>query len=288
MAASPEPKVLLVEDDPEDQRLVLEALARLPETVPAECFPDGAELLLYFEQQEESSAPPIRPLVLLDLHMPLMDGRSLINLLRSNPARRRIPVVVLTTSNSPDDVCLAFDMGANAFITKPAFFEELVETVESLVSFWFHCAQIPPYPQRLPASQRSVLAIVAEPDEYMLLADILHHGNGRRFHVDWARSYESGLRALMRDEHDLYLVEDGLAGPRSGLDLIQTARERGSQAPLVLVSSEIDGETLSGVTARVGKEELADGSVDRPRLVELLMELLKPSRAAQPDEDATC
>ena len=99
-------------------------------------------LLRRGKYQSPASAP--RPgLILLDLNMPRKDGREALRELKADPALRRIPVVVLTTSRAEDDIRHTYDLGGNSFIIKPSAFADLVEILKTLSAYWFETVKLP-------------------------------------------------------------------------------------------------------------------------------------------------
>ena len=139
--------ILLAEDDPDDRMLTRRAIveSRMETTVAA--VTNGEELMQYLTREgpygDETEAP--RPdLILLDLNMPRMDGREALREIKSDTNLRRIPVVVLTTSEAEQDIVQSYDLGVNAFVTKPVSFDALAETMESLGDFWFDLVKLPP------------------------------------------------------------------------------------------------------------------------------------------------
>lgn len=138
--------ILMAEDDADDRLLAQDALAE--SQLPAELlFADnGEELLDYLFLRGKFSDPATarRPgLILLDLNMPRMDGREVLQKIKSEPSLRRIPVVVLTTSRADTDIERVYDLGANSFITKPVRFEALVNVMKALRSYWFETVELP-------------------------------------------------------------------------------------------------------------------------------------------------
>jgi len=94
------------------------------------------------EYADPSSAP--RPgLILLDLNMPRMDGREALKKIKSDAELRRIPVIVLTTSEAEQDILQSYDLGVNAFVTKPVTFDELASALQALGDFWFEIVKLP-------------------------------------------------------------------------------------------------------------------------------------------------
>lgn len=138
----------MAEDDPDDRLLARDALdeAALAGRL---CFvEDGEELLDYLHRRGRFHDPATSPdphVILLDLNMPRKDGREALQEIKSDPTLRRIPVVVLTTSTEQEDIARSYDLGVNSFVTKPASFEGLVETMRTLGKYWFEVVNLPPY-----------------------------------------------------------------------------------------------------------------------------------------------
>jgi two-component system, response regulator len=139
--------ILLAEDDADDRLLVKEALAEGRVVNDLRYVEDGEELLDYLRRQGRYADPETSPrpgLVLLDLNMPRKDGREALREIKSDPALRAIPVVVLTTSRAEEEVYRSYDLGASSFIAKPVSFEGLVEVMRGLGRYWFEIVDLPP------------------------------------------------------------------------------------------------------------------------------------------------
>jgi two-component system, chemotaxis family, response regulator Rcp1 len=135
-------QILLVEDNPGDVRLIREALKESP--IPAQLWvaEDGTEALRLLEGS--SGAPALRPdLILLDLNLPRMDGRELLARLKGCQEFRSIPVVVLSSSGTEEDVQAAYDLRANAYVVKPAMIDGFLSTLRGIEEFWTDRAQLP-------------------------------------------------------------------------------------------------------------------------------------------------
>ena len=133
--------ILLVEDNPGDIDLTLEALeeARVRNTV--DVVEDGLEALRYLKREGEYAEAPRPDLILLDLNLPKLDGREVLEQLKADPDLRRIPVVVLTTSDSEADVLESYERHAAAYIVKPVDFEQFATVVRSIEGFWLTVVQ---------------------------------------------------------------------------------------------------------------------------------------------------
>lgn len=136
-------EILLVEDNPGDARLTLEAFKGAKVQNNLTVVNDGVEALAYLRQQGRyaDSAPP--DLILLDLNLPKKDGREVLAEIKSDEHLRKIPVVILTTSASRDDIVRAYSMHANCYITKPVDLEEFLSAVRSIEDFWLTLVKLP-------------------------------------------------------------------------------------------------------------------------------------------------
>jgi two-component system, chemotaxis family, response regulator Rcp1 len=137
-------RILIVEDNPADVRLVREVLrdSRIPNTI--ECVADGVEALAYLERSGKYSASPRPHLIIMDLNMPKVDGRQVLRRIKADVNLRRIPVVVMTSSQLEDDIVQAYDQHANCYIRKPMDFQRFREVVTALENFWFSTVELPP------------------------------------------------------------------------------------------------------------------------------------------------
>ena len=137
--------ILMADDDEDDRMLALDAIreSRLGNTF--HCVEDGEELMEYLHHTGRYSATdsPRPGLILLDLNMPKKDGREALREIKGDPDLRRIPVVILTTSKTEEDILRAYDLGANSFITKPVTFDRLVDIVRALGQYWFNIVALP-------------------------------------------------------------------------------------------------------------------------------------------------
>ena len=139
--------ILLAEDDPDDRYLIGEALEENLVTNDLYIVEDGEELLDYLYQRgkyHEKGKWPRPGLILLDLNMPRKDGREVLGEIKADPELRRIPIVVLTTSQAEDDITHTYDLGISGYITKPASFSGLLETIKAVGEYWLQVVELPP------------------------------------------------------------------------------------------------------------------------------------------------
>jgi CheY-like chemotaxis protein len=137
-------EILMVEDNPGDARLAIEALKEGHITNRLHVVNDGVEALAFVRRQGPYADAPRPDLILLDLNLPRMDGREVLAALKEDPQLRRIPVVVLTTSGSEDDVVNSYDLYANCYVIKPVDLEKFMEVVKTIEDFWLTVVRLPP------------------------------------------------------------------------------------------------------------------------------------------------
>lgn len=138
-------EILLVEDDEGDIELTLEAFKRSKVTLKMNVARDGIEALAYLRQQGDFQTVNIPDLVLLDLNLPRKDGREVLKEMEMDEDLKQIPVVVLTTSSADEDILKSYQVGANAYVTKPVGLEGLTKVVTLLEEFWFTIVKLPPH-----------------------------------------------------------------------------------------------------------------------------------------------
>ena len=137
--------IVIADDDADDRMLVEDAFAESRLANPRIYVEDGEELLQYLRGEGKFAGQPRRlpGLILLDLNMPRMDGRTALKHIKADPELRRIPVIVLTTSKAEEDILRTYDLGVSSFITKPVSFEGLVDVVRTLNHYWIEIVELP-------------------------------------------------------------------------------------------------------------------------------------------------
>lgn len=135
--------ILLVEDNGGDARLAIEALKN--GKINNELFhvKDGVEAMSFLNKQGEFAQAPRPDLILLDLNMPRMDGREVLDAISKNSNLSTIPIIVLTTSQSELDIMKSYDLRANCYISKPVDYDRFVSVVRSIEHFWFSIVSLP-------------------------------------------------------------------------------------------------------------------------------------------------
>jgi CheY-like chemotaxis protein len=138
--------ILLADDDPDDRMLVRDALQESQSPHQLTCVENGEELLDYLRHRGANSSVDESAqayVILLDLNMPRKDGRETLREIKADPHLRRIPVVILTTSQAEEDIARCYDLGASSFIIKPSDFETLIRLVQTINQYWFKTVRLP-------------------------------------------------------------------------------------------------------------------------------------------------
>jgi two-component system, chemotaxis family, response regulator Rcp1 len=137
--------ILLVEDNPADVRLTEEALKEAANALTRlHVATDGAQALEFLHRQGEFAGAPRPDLMLLDLNLPRVDGRQVLAHVKGDPDLRRIPVVVLTTSPSEDDILHAYDQHVNSYIRKPVDLDQFFDVLKAIDDYWLGAVALPP------------------------------------------------------------------------------------------------------------------------------------------------
>ncbi len=138
--------ILLAEDNKADQVLTQRLFAQAEINCKLFFANDGIETLDYLRRKGKFNDPKDSPkpdMVLLDIKMPKMNGKEVLKELKSDPALKSIPVIMLTTSNYEDDITESYQFGVNAYITKPVGIDKYINTLNSLKCFWLQVATLP-------------------------------------------------------------------------------------------------------------------------------------------------
>lgn len=137
-------KILLVEDSRADARLIVEVLQDEKIAVDIDVVRDGEQAMAYLHQEGDYKDAVCPDLILLDLNMPKKDGREVLAELKASDRFKAIPVVILTTSKSDEDVLKSYHLHASCYVTKPIDLDDFIKIIKSLDGFWFSAVRFPP------------------------------------------------------------------------------------------------------------------------------------------------
>ncbi len=136
-------KILLIEDNPGDVRLLEEAFKELDANILIQVARDGAEGLDMVFQPSVPQRPGSPDLILLDLNLPKVNGHDVLARIKSDPATSQIPVIILTSSRAESDIRRAYQAHANAYLKKPSTLDGLIAAAKHIKNFWMETATLP-------------------------------------------------------------------------------------------------------------------------------------------------
>lgn len=135
-------KIVLVEDNPADAKIVRMALSRRDPDLEMIVLEDGARAIGYFSSIENEGDSSVCDLILLDLNLPRVNGFEVLEFLKASANLKKIPVVVLSGSSSQQDISRSYELGANTYISKPTGIEDVFEMARLLIAYWFDVARV--------------------------------------------------------------------------------------------------------------------------------------------------
>ena len=135
--------ILIVEDNPGDARLAVEALTEGKVSNKLSIVQDGVEAISFLRRENGYSDAPRPDLILLDLNLPKMNGKDVLAIIKEDSKLKRIPVVILTTSDADQDIYATYDLHANCYITKPVDFDQFINVIQSVEDFWLSIVKLP-------------------------------------------------------------------------------------------------------------------------------------------------
>ena len=139
-------EILLVEDNPADVRLTQEALKEGRVLNRLHVVNDGEAAMDFLRHKGPFANSPSPDVILLDLNLPRKDGREVLQDVKNDPQLRRIPVIVLTTSDAETDILKTYDLHANCYVTKPVDLDHFLSVMQSIQDFWLSIVKLPPKP----------------------------------------------------------------------------------------------------------------------------------------------
>lgn len=134
---------LLAEDNPGDVRLTQEALRDSKISNHLNVVPDGIEAIAFLRREGKYADAPRPDVVLLDLNLPKKDGREVLAAIKSDPELKRIPVVIITSSEAEQDILRTYELHANCYVTKPVDLDQFIKVIQSIETFWLTIVKLP-------------------------------------------------------------------------------------------------------------------------------------------------
>ncbi len=291
--------ILLVEDNPADARLAAEALRESSFDNRLHWASDGAQAMAFLRREGKDTGAPRPDLILLDLNLPKKDGREVLAEVKGDPSLKRIPVVVLTTSQADSDRNRSYELHANCYFVKPRQWDEFVELMQAIRDFWFTrvslpdplpaalqeqpapVAQGPPPPIIAPREARpgelKVLLVEDSPADAHIVRELLAETGGRRVSLVGASTLGDALSRLREDLFDAILLD--LSLPDSGgLDGLASLHGRVTGVPIVVLTGLKD-EALAARALRQGAQDyVVKGKFDGESLSRALEHAIERTR----------
>ena len=135
--------ILLIEDNPGDVRLTQEAFKEGKKNVNLDVVMDGVEAINYLYKRDQYSEKESPDLILLDLNLPKMDGREVLEKVKNDDNLRMIPIIVLTTSDADQDILKSYNLHVNCYLNKPVDFDKFFDIIQKIEDFWLTTAILP-------------------------------------------------------------------------------------------------------------------------------------------------
>jgi diguanylate cyclase (GGDEF)-like protein len=244
-------EILLVEDNPGDVRLTAEMLKHAKLLNRLAVAEDGEQALAMLRREGSYQHQPLPDLVLLDLNLPGLDGRELLERIKEDPALARIPVVVLTQSGADADIRRAYDAFASCYVRKPLDLDQFLGVMQSIGHFWLSVVTLP-----AGTSGRSdsipVLLVEDEAGDARLVRELLREVDPR-YALDTAASLAEALQRLGRQRYAAVLVDLGLPDSQ-GLPTLRAMLQSAGSVPLVVLSGR-DDENLAIRAIQLGAQD---------------------------------
>lgn len=140
-------EILLVEDNPDDVELTVRSFKKARMQNRVSVAGDGVEALAFLRREGKHAGAPRPDIILLDLNLPRMNGREVLEQIKKDPSLSDIPVIILTTSKAEEDILGTYKLHSNCFITKPVLMEDFDRVIRTIQDFWFVIVKLPPKPK---------------------------------------------------------------------------------------------------------------------------------------------
>lgn len=138
-------EILLVEDNPGDIVLTQEAFKSAKVANTLNVVRDGEEALMYLRRQGQFASVAIPDIILLDLNLPRIDGREVLEEIKKDPELKQIPIVILTSSEADSDVLQTYNLHVNCYVVKPVDFDKFMKVIQAVNDFWLTVVKLPPH-----------------------------------------------------------------------------------------------------------------------------------------------
>jgi diguanylate cyclase (GGDEF)-like protein len=260
----PDPiEVLLIEDSPGDVRLTQEAFRDSNMPIRLHVAVDGVEAMAYLRREGPFYDAPRPDFILLDLNLPLMDGREVLARIKGDEGLKAIPTVVLTTSDAEEDIVRSYELQANAYLTKPVLLDAFETLVKTIQDFWLTKVKL------APRSSSRLLLIEDSLGDVKLLREMLNEGSLHKMEMTHVVSMREAEKHLAKLSTDVILLDLRLPDA-NGLGAVRWARTAAPRIPLVVLTG-LDDEFMATEALQEGAQDyLIKGQIDSRGLLRAL------------------
>ncbi len=265
-------RVLQIEDNAADARTVERLLGRVEPAAQVETISNGETVLARLDGEGSDGESPGVDLILLDLNLPRIDGRTLLRRIVSNPRLADVPVVVLSSSRNEHEIASCYELGAAEYATKPADVTEFQDLLASLLRRWGEGRAAGPVPSA--AETTSAAVPIPAPHTALVVDDSPGDANLVRRSLrplEWltVRTASTAAQAdavMAKEPVDLLILDHRMPG-ESGLDFLRDLRERGSHVGVILLTGKGDERVAAEAVRRHADDYLSKLGLDGPQLV---------------------
>jgi CheY-like chemotaxis protein len=256
--------ILLVEDNPGDVRLIQENFADRRIAAAMRVAKDGVEALQFLRREGAYSNAAVPDMIVLDLNLPKKDGGEVLSEIKNDDRLKRIPVVVLTSSEKPEDVAKAYGLHASCYILKPVKLDDFIGVVRAIESFWNSTVKLPREKTMAEPLSLNVLLIEDNPGDVSLVGRALSEAPGGAFQVTHAETLSKGFDRLAQGAIDVILLD--LTLPDSlGLPTLTRVRAR-TALPIVVMTGLDHAEISSAALGQGAQDYLIKGRINADNL----------------------
>lgn len=252
--------ILLVEDNPADVRLVEEALKESATPLHLSVTPDGLEALAFLRREGRYAAAPRPDLVLLDLNLPRKSGHEVLAAVKEDPELRRIPVIVLTTSQADTDIRQAYDLHANSYVTKAGDVDRFFDAVAALDHFWLNLVRLPSLEQgeaalgETPSPATGMTILVVDDDDGIV--DVMTSALEDRGYNVLTGLGEEALRVARAERPALILLDMNMPG-MNGAEVSRRLRDDPATTTIPIIVMSAHAALRDAAALLPGNDRLA-------------------------------
>ncbi len=266
--------VLLVEDNPGDVRLILEAFKECKASVNFHFAKDGVEAMSFLNREGQRNNAKRPDLILLDLNLPKKNGREVLAEIKDDENLKHIPVLVLTSSKAVTDITQAYDMQASSFITKPNSPKMFSKMVEQIEKYWLSNDQLRLLYSDVGIRNIKVLMIDDNPGDTRIIWELISSYKRIRFVLETMNQLSDGLELLKKKYYDVILL-DLMLPDSQGIDTFYSVHAEAPDVPIVILSGLEDEELIVQAVKEGAQDYIVKSHMDTNVVVQAMLYAIK-------------